>query len=205
MGSIEKAKSVYDGKILNDNEQFKISKKAIIDNGLHTQYPNLTEDEIASIYHYSSMGRYYIKLNRQLNTPPLDEFNQAFADTLSKALDKLPNYESEVYRGTIISNDILTTYKNAYQSSDKVINHALFTSSSQSGKIAIGFTEFRKLKENEVKAFFVILSKTGKIIAKLSEDITQKEVLFKNNTNFEVSNFEFSESQNTYLITLKEK
>jgi len=144
------------------------------------------------IYYYSIEG--YEQLNEDLR----DGKDSVYGNYLNQALEKLPNYEEESYRGVSLSPTKIDFYKKAAENDDEIIEPAFF-SSSKSMRTAQSYS-----RGNTV---FIIASKTGKEIEQLSfygsqNPQNEKEVLFKSKSKFKV--IRVNDSQNITLISLEE-
>ncbi len=117
---------------------------------------------------------------------------------LNQALEKLPNYEEESYRGVALSQTKIDFYKKA-EENDNEITEPAFISSSKSMRVAQSFSRGNTI--------FIIASKTGKEIEQFSfygsqSPQNEKEVLFKSKSKFRV--IKVNDSQNITLISLEE-
>jgi len=144
------------------------------------------------IYYYSIEG--YEQLNEDLR----DGKDSVYGNYLNQALEKLPNYEEESYRGVSLSPTKIDFYKKVAENDDEIIEPAFF-SSSKSMRTAQSYS-----RGNTV---FIIASKTGKEIEQLSfygsqNPQNEKEVLFKSKSKFKV--IRVNDSQNITLISLEE-
>ena len=82
-------------RAMRTNEAMKESP----DKYLQKLYPEMPNTEKAAIYHYTQGNTSaYRQLNKQLRDGKLSEFNEAFSELLSNALQKLPPMEATVYR-----------------------------------------------------------------------------------------------------------
>jgi hypothetical protein len=173
------------------------------------KYKDLTGMELSSIHHYTrSNTMAYRGLNKSLVTGKSDTFNDAFSELLSSGLNKLPNFEGAVYRGSILNKVQLSAYLDAH-SMGVAYTHKFFTSGSQSASVAEKFTELRRLKKGESKCTFLIESKKGKALGDISEfngkfaRDNQQEVVFDKNTMYDVVKYTKT-SDSTYRFHLKE-
>jgi hypothetical protein len=152
-------------------------------------YPNIPNTNLAAIHHYTKAGGNYRQLNKQLHNGSLTDFNAAAAALISKGLEMLPKIENTIYRGTIMNRK---NYEQIYKSGDE-ITHKIFTSATVSFDTAIKFATYKDLKKNELQIIFVIQSKNGRDISKISEfngkfaPDNQKEVLFDRDTKFKIT------------------
>lgn len=125
----------------------------------------ISPHEAISIAAYS--GSYYATLNAQMREGVMTPKQWDFAQSLNKALEKLPNYTGKVGRKTNLPADAFAKYKPGM-----VIEERAFTSTSTSSNVWSGTHTYE------------IQSKTGKDIEKLSKFPNEKEVLFKSGTRF---------------------
>lgn len=151
----------------------------------------LTGDEYAAVHYYT--GSSYRKLNQDLrkekpieeqlpatkgsNNPPPTPSKEwlrsmEYAALLESALNKLPPYKGEVYRGQEIYGD-----ERAAIYPGRVLHTKTFFSTSKEG----GFS-------GNIR--FVIQSLTGRFIRELSSHPSENEVLFAPNRNFLVEHVE---------------
>lgn len=151
--------------------------------------------EITLIYHYTESGyentNEVLIQNKGVITTPYAQF---LADTLQK----LPDYQDVVFRGTTLIPSQKQRYMVANQQ-NILVTEPLFLSTSRSEIIANLFSKGNTL--------FTIFSKTGKQIEKfskfgLSSGQNEKEVLFLPNTKFEV--LDVTQSSLNTLIVLEE-
>jgi hypothetical protein len=117
---------------------------------------------------------------------------------LIDTLQKLPDYQNVVFRGSKLNKSQKQRYKDAFHN-DRLIQEHHFLSTSQSEIIANLFSKG--------DTFFTIFSKTGKQIEKFSKfglysGQNEKEVLFFPNTIFEV--LDVSENDSKTVIILEE-
>lgn len=112
---------------------------------------------------------------------------QKACQDLCDELLSIPDYQEIVYRGAKIRQQDLDKYIKAYQE-DTTIKEPNFISTSCSILTA---NEFMNISFGTIKAFFEIVSKTGKLIASYSKHPWEKEVLFLPNTNFRVLSIEY--------------
>lgn len=189
---------------LNSNNKF-LRAKAIVQN-ISKNHPNMTIEEITSIYYYTSSE--YLVINRTIRGNKEKRFILSLKETLDQALAKIPDYKGTVYR--IDHNDVVPNHifriKETYEKGNKVFNDKAFFSSTYSQKAFVRLDQ--KLAHRKYKAYFTIESKNGKNIEQFSKEgvnfssQNQAEVLFKTNTQFEITFFQ--QNQNTFEIHLKE-
>jgi hypothetical protein len=157
---------------------------------LYEKFLQLDVIEITALHHYTRHGDFYRVLNKQLVTGKIDPFNQAFANLLQQALNKLPPHTGTVYRGTVLNPSL---YEKLY-AGKHIVTHSIFTSTSRSEKVALDFvTTNDSVTADKVSALFTIQSKNGKYISPVSEfngtfvgKIDQEEVLFGIHSSFSV-------------------
>ena len=163
----------------------------------------LAKEEIAVIYAYSEDR--YEGLNEQLRRD-FGEIKTEFARELNAILEKLPNFEGQVFKGASLSKSRFAVYENAYAHDTFVTNYA-FDSTSKSELIA---KAFMRNSRTDVKILFVIFSKFGKDIETYSKydslsGQNEKEVLFRPNANFQVLSIDYADKTNDFItITLNE-
>jgi hypothetical protein len=151
------------------------------------KYPELSVAEKAIIYKYSEDS--YADLNERLRTDkPITEFGTF----LNETLEKLPNYEGLVFKGVNLSPSQIEVYTNAYEHDTAVVEKA-FVSTSIKKSIAYQFG----------KCLFAIDSIKGKDISSFTKH-KEFEVLFKNNSAFEVLDYEFDEPNDKHYFKLLE-
>jgi hypothetical protein len=159
---------------------------------LNRLYPNIPNTSLAAIHHYTKSGGNYRQLNRQMDKGTLTDFNAAAAALISKGLEKLPKIEGTIYRGAIMKRE---DFDRIYSNFNEV-THNMFTSATQSFETAVQFATYKPPKKSEVQIFFVIHSRNGRDISKISEfngifaPDNQKEVLFDKNTKFRITKLE---------------
>ncbi len=128
--------------------------------------------EKAFIYNYSEDG--YENLNHYMRGNGGENDND-YGIFLAQSLEKLPNYEGLVYRRVSLTSFEFRNYTNA-QKFQKPITELTFTSTSKKRNIAYAYSG---------DYFFIIVSKTGKEIEKITK-YKEYEVLFLPNTQFKV-------------------
>ena len=80
---------------------------------LQRKYPDIPNTEKAAIFHYTKgEGAAFRQLNNQLRKGKLSEFNEAFAELLSKGLSKLETTTETVYRTIRLNKTILGRFLN---------------------------------------------------------------------------------------------
>ena len=139
------------------------------------------------IYYYSVEG--YDQLNEDLR----DGKDNEYAEHLNRALEKLPDYQGIVFRGSPLEVWDIGVYRKAY-SDDTEVTELAFMSCSISMPVAQQFSKGSTI--------FRIISKTGKAIGQLSFYTSEKEILFSSNCTFKV--LDIDDSGNLTIITLRE-
>ena len=122
----------------------------------------------------------------------LIDFNSAAQTLITQELDKLPTYQGSVDRGMIIRRKEFERVFGGGKGD--VIQQNRFISSSRDVDVALVFAtkEQSTMKKNEIQVIFEIKSQNGRDIERISEyngnfvSENQKEVLFLNNTSFEI-------------------
>ncbi|MDP2542095.1 hypothetical protein CSC81_12795 [Tenacibaculum discolor] len=197
----------------NSKSSFKKAKKSLEKSGLladfKSNYPELTELEIISIYRYTASSK---DLNNALNKVPgftLSEKLRVHKKVLDAALDKLREtkaYNDFVFRGANLDESLVI---NKYKKNEgKEVTEEAFTSSSKLESVADDFIE--KFKDpNKVQVKYFIKSIKGVDINKLSHYTrvigdNQAEVLFKSGTKFKIVSVEKS-PKGIYKIQMIEK
>lgn len=140
----------------------------------HLPLHPLNSDDLAALAHYTGPG--YKDLNSALREGALEASQQARADALNKALEKLPPYEGTVVRGTNLPAEVLEQYRPG-----EIITESAFTSTSMDHAVAqsatfAGNAEFR------------ILSTTGRDVSSVSMFPDEHEILFPAGSKFYVVN-----------------
>lgn len=135
----------------------------------------------AAIYHYSDEG--YEALNRQLHASGGNN-SSLFGQGLAAALGKLPAYVGLVSSGVFLPPAQIQYYRACAQDGQPV-SWPAFLSASQKNTIALQY-----LRSSEKNCLFIIQSRTGRLIAELSQfgvdGQNEYEVLFVPHTRFEV-------------------
>lgn len=164
--------------------------KESLDKYLQKLYPEMPNTEKAAIYHYTQGNTSaYRQLNKQLRDGKLSEFNEAFSELLSNALQKLPPMEATVYRTVRLNKTKLREFTNM------ALNHSQttfegFTSTSLERIISEQFAANHKgIHKNETDVLLVIKGKTGRSVEDFSQfgirynRPNQREVLFDKGMN----------------------
>lgn len=171
-------------------------------------YPDIPNTELAAIHHYTKDGGNYRQLNKQMEKGTLTPFNEAAKILINKGLDKLPDYEGTVYRGMLIKKKV---FNNIFGDIGSTVAQDRFISSSIDDKIADKFAEYRNPYKTEYQVYMDIISKSGKDVSKISEfngiftKENQREILFKNNTSFDIVKKELVQDGRVVLIKLVER
>lgn len=151
----------------------KGSRGKIRDSGDNSTTSNkITKEELQSLQAYTASD--YRKINRAMISGKLTPEIEKEVDSINSALDKMPKFKGELYRGMSmppnIDNLLIEWGKG------KEITMDSFTSTSKKESVAKGFGDFQiKLK-----------SKNGADISSLSEFEDESEVLFKTGSKFKV-------------------
>ena len=136
---------------------------------------NLTLDEAVSLRDYTANG--FITLNSALRNGHRSFKTVTMASFINQALKKLPDYKGNVIRTlSHLPENILNTY----QVGEVVTERGFISSSFGFNVDNIGGYPYK----------FIIRSKHGKKIHKISTMDVEKEVLFKSGTQFRVINRE---------------
>ena len=121
-------------------------------------------------------GDFFVDINFYLRNggEPKEEFFERYKKVMNSALDKLESYKGNVYRGADLSSEIINKYKKAAETGEPYTeNHYLSTSKDRE-------------KSFDRNTKYKILSKNGKQIEELSFFLEEKEVLFKEGTQFKI-------------------
>lgn len=121
-------------------------------------------------------GDFFVDINFYLRNggEPKEEFFERYKKVMNSALDKLESYKGNVYRGADLSSEIINKYKKAAETGEPYTeNHYLSTSKDRE-------------KSFDRNTKYKILSKNGKQIEELSYFSHEKEVLFKEGTQFKI-------------------
>jgi hypothetical protein len=144
-----------------------------------------TPEQEAAIRDYSDSG--YRKINEQLRTRVFTQRTRRKINILASALEGLPNFEGDVFRGAAIEERLLRKYQRVGQ----IITERAFISASRSPSKAFS---------GNVR--FYIISKRGKEIDQSSAYPEEEEVLFLPDTRFKV--LEYVRNGNEIEIFLEE-
>lgn len=151
-------------------------------------YARLSAEAVAALIFYTSQSLGYQQINRLLrgqmtkfadaenkigwNVAQAKQDYQDHIKFINEALNKLPNYEGIVFRGSKVEQKQLAKYKVG-----QIITEKGFTSTSSNMAVAQAFSG---------NVFYTIFSKTGKAIKDFSEFSGEDEVLFRSGTKFKV-------------------
>ena len=190
---------------LNKNRRYNAAKEQLRGSKEMKVYKMLNSDEVTSINLYTRADAYYLHINNynRLNKIALgakaDGFNKENLTTITKVinngLDKIPDkHKGIVYRGTTLPKEVLDLYKQSFKSKTPVVEKGFLSTSSKK--------EF-SFNGNHL---FIIKSKTGTKIDKLSDLPNEKEVLFKTNKKFNISEIKEVEKRGRMrlVITMEE-
>jgi hypothetical protein len=156
--------------------------------------PDLTVYEKAIIFKYSDDG--YEDLNERLRLSERKDISD-FGILLDECLSKLSDYRGIVFRGVEMTYNELDKYRLAFINKKSVTEH-FFLSTSESKAKAYEWSR------GNYKVLFRILSKIGKVVESVTKYKTEKEILFRYDSDFIVDNFTFDENNNIYFITKTE-
>lgn len=164
-------------KKIEDFDRFKKYLEKVQRNKM--TMPGLESIDVAAINGYTDTE--YFPLNKYLrgeNVGDLSEYFGIYKNTLNTALDKMKSFSGIVWRGTSLNNTQMAEIVNSFENNKPII-HNFFTSSSHVKGSEFGGNVMYKIK-----------SKTGKKIGKISEHLTENEVLFKTDTRFKITKVE---------------
>lgn len=135
---------------------------------------NIRPAETFSVERYSV--DFYADINFYLRSggEPKEEFFERYRKVMNSGLDKLESYNGTVYRGSDLSPKVINQYKKAAETGEPYTENYYLSTSKDREK---SFDRNTKYK---------ILSKTGKQIEELSYFSQEKEVLFKEGTQFKI-------------------
>jgi hypothetical protein len=157
---------------------------------LQKLYPGMPNTEKAAIYHYTQGNTSaYRQLNKQLRDGKLGEFNEAFSELFSNALQKLPPIEATVYRTIRLNKTRLRAFTEMATSGAETTFEG-FTSTTLDRSIAELFAANHKgIKKSETDVLLVISGKSGRSVEDFSQfgvrynKPNQREVLFDKGMN----------------------
>lgn len=133
--------------------------------------PGLSVGECAHVVAYT--GSAYKDTNSQLRAGVMDEQTWKHASHLNKALSKLPPHRGQVYRKATLDTKDADLYKSGF-----IVEERGFTSTAKSSGVWNG------------NVHFIIESKTGRDISKISSHPGEQEVLFRSGTRFRITKAE---------------
>jgi hypothetical protein len=139
-------------------------------------------------------GDFFVDINYYLRNggEPKEEFFEKYRKVMNSALDKLESYKGTVYRGSDLSLEVINKYKKAAETGEPYTeNYYLSTSKSEK-------------KAFERNTIYEIKSKSGKQIEELSYFSYEKEVLFREGTQFKINAVYFDEKINRNVIEMEE-
>jgi hypothetical protein len=157
-------------------------------------HPQLTLLEKASIYGYTI--NQFNDLNSYLRGHSYTKsavYLGFYSRTLSRALRKIGrNFTGVVYRGAIMDHIDISIYSDAFQAGVP-ITHSYFTSTTQDpAQSFMGNVQF------------VINSKRGVDISKVSAHEKETEILFDKGTSFEITDINHDVIDDVYYIYMDE-
>lgn len=154
---------------------------------LSSRYPEIPNTEKAALFHYTRGDTSaYRRLNKELRTGELSEFNQAFSSLLSSALGKIEPVQGTVYRTVRLNKTNLRAWVNQATNQEETTFRG-FTSTSLDRSVIENMIQAKSggRKKNESDVLLVIQSKTGHPIQDFSQfggrfdgKANQREVLF---------------------------
>ena len=139
-------------------------------------------------------GDFFVDINFYLRNggEPKEDFLEKYRKVMNSALDKLESYKGTVYRGSDLSLEVINKYKKAAETGEPYTeNYYLSTSKSEK-------------KAFERNTIYEIKSKSGKQIEELSYFSYEKEVLFREGTQFKINAVYFDEKINRNVIEMEE-
>lgn len=146
--------------------------------------------EKAIILKYSVDG--YEDLNEKLRLSKGENIS-IFGIFLDECLVKLPDYQGIVFRGANFPKYKTDEFIIKRSNSESITEHAFLSTS---------------LKANEAYKYGMttlqIFSKRGKAIGNISRYQSEKEILFRYNTIFEIIAVDFDKENNRYFVSLEE-
>jgi len=188
-----------DYNYLIENNEYISNYNNKYENGLklkekHRQFPNILKEEYIATIAYTDDGYKDLNYNLRLGLKS-DEMN-IFKNILNDALDAMDSYIGTVYRATSLNKGQFEKYLNAMKNNEPILEKAFTSTTTDHERI----NEFMDNEKIELNMEFVIKSKNGKDISKISIYEKEKEVLFKAGTKFKV----ISINQYTRTIELEE-
>ena len=146
----------------------------------------LSPADRAAIRDYSDRG--YERMNQQLRDHELMAPIRRKVTTLTAALNRLPPYVGDVYRGTTLHD---TDSLERYRSVGSIVTEDAFVSTSRS-----------PLKMYGGNVLFYMMSKRGRDISAWSAHPEEEEILFRPASRFKV--LAFTEADGDFEIFLEE-
>jgi NAD:arginine ADP-ribosyltransferase len=145
----------------------------------------LSPEQRAAILDYSDSG--YQRINRALRDGTVSRSLAKKVSILAAALNQLPDFRGDVFRGAQIDPDLLAPYQDV---GNTIVEPAFISPSRSPSKAFLG------------NARFYILSKRGKEIHRWSAYRDEEEVLFPPGTKFKI--LEYSRDGDDIEIFLEE-
>ncbi len=191
-----KFKNDYD-IVFNQEDKYRSSMmKSFLNRAKSLEETKLINEQIATIYGYTN-NQIYEDLNKLLRgtkefsrNPKYLEFLNSYGNVLDDSLNKLPDFNGTVFRGTKLTSQQISRYTEAFKNK-KTITELFFQSTSYDQKKAFS---------GNVQ--FIINSKTGKKIDYLSAFRNEKEVILKRNSNYRI--VKIKKNENEYEIYMDE-
>ena len=186
------------------------SIRQAVGNYLQEKYYDIPNTEVAAIYHYTRGDiSAFRRLNKQLRNGELSSFNEAFSELLSAGLNKVPEYQGEVYRVLILNRTNLDNWLELCDAKREIVFRG-FTSTSISREIVErDFLGNMHKNKNERFCCLQIRSKKGQNISEISQfngiftNQNQQEVLFDKGSAFRFLGFE-KDADGIYRFILEE-
>ncbi len=174
------------------------------------KYPNISLEELTTVYHYTSSLYTVENFNKALRERSItDKKLKIFDNVLRKSLEKFPKYLKTTYRGISTKKSALKKYEKAYENKTE-IEELGYISTSKERFVAEVFLDKNEDIGN-VKVLFTIESKKGLDIEDISlhgptfSSVTESEVLFISGQKFKVSEYKVTKGEDQeelVLITL---
>ncbi|MBP7174059.1 MAG: hypothetical protein KBA33_08355 [Cloacibacterium sp.] len=186
-------------KLLEDNERFNIERSRAINRGIDKIYSSLNEYESTCVHMYSMPDAYYGHLNNFNRHGKIrlgaraDGFNketlELMTNTINSALDKIPDrFIGTVYRGTDLTYEQFKVYEEAWKNKTEYIEKGFMSTTIDKTKIFEGDT------------MFIVETKNGAKIDKLSAISGEDEVLFKNEQKFKIKDVKSDKNGQTIYM-----
>ncbi len=177
-GGFKNRKNKIDYDELSKNEFFFNTVLGLKSGKISRRDLNISVEEEAIIRFYTT-AEGHNSLNAALRGEvEMTSFMKAQLNLLNQALDKLPNYSGNLYRG-IGKGEAEKLLK---LKKGDIYHRKDFTSSSIDEEEALNFS----LKENSGVFLYISNSKSGVNISHISEAYWEGEVLFKNDTKYTI-------------------